>query len=54
MLIAVYIVVILFLGFLVNHCGRKAVLSVSVPYLGRLTLYDNQHHDNRHTCRHGN
>jgi len=50
----VYLVVIGFFGFVLNHCGREIRLTLPMPYLRPLVLFDNQHHDDHHVYRRGN
>ena len=49
-----YIVIMGYLGFVVNHCGREMRLVVWLPRGWSCVLYDNQPHDDHHTYRRGN
>jgi sterol desaturase/sphingolipid hydroxylase (fatty acid hydroxylase superfamily) len=49
-----YFLIVGLFGFMINHCGREAIFVVTLPLCRRLVIYDNQHHDDHHTYRHGN
>jgi sterol desaturase/sphingolipid hydroxylase (fatty acid hydroxylase superfamily) len=50
-----YVVLVAFVVFSVNHCGRELCIAINIPFVGtKLVLYHTQHHDDHHVYRQGN
>jgi len=50
----VYLYANAFFGHVANHSGREFRIAPTIPFVGRVVIYDTQHHDDHHRYRHGN
>ena len=50
----VYIAVFGIFALMLNHCGREFEVTLRIPFLGSIKVYDSSEHDDHHVYRHGN